>query len=83
MTKTYSQEIKSEVCENIRSGKSLSEVSEHYGIPVSTVSGWLKRTVLGKTGEELELGRLKRENEALYSLLGRMCAEHSFLKKRK
>jgi transposase len=83
MNKTYSPEIKSEVCEKLRLGMSLSEVSAHYGIPISTISGWLKRTSIGKTGEELEIGRLKRENEALYSLLGRMSAEHSFLKKKK
>lgn len=83
MNKSYSQELKSEVCEKLRLGMSLSEVSATYGIPVSTISGWLKSTAVGKTGEDLEIGRLRKENEALYSLLGRMCAEHSFLKKKK
>jgi len=82
MSIKYDASVKSEVCEKLINGAKLTEVSNHYGIPVSTISGWLKRSAKGKKGEELEVGRLKRENEALYKLLGRMCYEHELKKKR-
>lgn len=81
--KKYNQELKSEVCDKLISGSSLKEVSESYGIAPSTISGWLKRTAQGQRGEELEIGRLRRENEALSKLLGRMCLEQELLKKKK
>jgi len=82
MSRKYDSNIKSEVCEKLRSGERLSDVSKHYGIPSSTISGWLKRSASGAKGEELEIGKLKRENEALYKLLGRMSYEHELKKKR-
>ena len=82
MSKKYDKSIKSEVCEKLISGEKLSSVSEHYGIPISTISGWLKRTAVGEKGEELSIGRLKRENEALYKLLGRLTYEQELKKKR-
>ena len=46
------------------------------------MSGWLGRSASGKRGDELEIGRLKRENEALLRMIGRMTYEEEFKKKR-
>lgn len=82
MGKRYDASIKQEVCERLRSGEKLSAVSSRYGIAASTISGWLKRGASGTKGEELEVGRLRRENEALYKLLGRVTYEQDLKKKR-
>jgi len=79
----YDAELKSEICEKLRAGESLKEVSVRYGISPSTISGWLKLSAKGQRGEELEVGRLKRENEALYKLLGRLTYEQEVLKKKR
>ena len=83
MSGKYDLELRSEVCEKLRSGESLKEISVRYGIPASTIAGWLKRSAKGQRGEELEVGRLKRENEALYKLLGRLTYEQEVLKKKR
>ena len=82
MSRKYDNSIKLEVCEKLRNGEKLSDVSSHYGIAKSTISGWLKRSAVGEKGEELEIGKLKRENEALYKLLGRLTYEGELKKKR-
>lgn len=81
-SKNYSVELKGEILGKIREGQGLSEVSNEYGIALSTVSGWLNRSAVGKRGEELEIGRLKRENEALLKIIGRMTYEEEFKKKK-
>jgi transposase len=81
-SKNYSQELKSEILDKIRGGQSLSELSKEYGIAPSTMSGWLGRSASGKRGDELEIGRLKRENEALLKIIGRMTYEEEFKKKK-
>lgn len=83
MGRNYSTELKSEIISKVRGGSSISALSKEYGIPDSTISGWLKRSAEGSKAEELELGKLKRDNEALYSLLGRLTYEQEFLKKRR
>ena len=83
MSGKYDAELKSEVCEKLRAGENLKEISGKYGIAPSTISGWLKRSAKGQRGEELEVGRLKRENEALYKLLGRLTYEQEILKKKR
>jgi len=83
MSLKYDAELRSEICEKLRSGEKLGQVSANYGIPTSTISGWLKRSASGQRGEELEIGRLKRENEALYKLLGRLTYEQNILKKKR
>ncbi len=81
-SKNYSQEIKTEILEKIRSGKSQRELGREYGIAATTISGWLSRSAVGQRGDELEIGRLKRENEALLKIIGRMRYEEEFKKKR-
>jgi transposase-like protein len=81
--KTYPIELKNEVLEKLRNGQKLSDLSKEYGIAVSTISGWLGRSAKGKKGDELEIGRLKRENEALLKIIGQLTYESEFKKKKK
>lgn len=73
MGKRHSREIIEEVISKIRGGKKVSEVSKEYGIKEMTVRSWLVRDAHG--GEHLELSRLKRENEALFRIIGQLVFE--------
>jgi hypothetical protein len=83
MAKRYSSEIKSEVLEKIRSGKKVSVVSREYGINEMTIRNWLKRDGSGRHRETLEISRLRRENEALYRLVGQLSFEAEQEKKKR
>ena len=83
MSIKYDSSLRSEICEKLRGGAKLSDLVSKYGIPKSTISGWLKREAVGQRGEELETSRLRRENEALYKLIGRLSFEQEFLKKKR
>ena len=80
--KTYSKELKEEIICKIRKGSGLSDVGNMYGISPSTISGWLGRSAEGRTGDELQIGKLKRENEALLRIIGQLTYESELKKKR-
>jgi len=76
-----SQEIKREVLGKVSSGRKVSDVAKEYGIPTTTVYTWLGREAGGKRSEILEVSKLRRENEALYKLLGRLVYQSEAAKK--
>lgn len=80
--KTYSKELKEEIICKIREGSGLSDVGNTYGISPSTISGWLGRSAEGRTGDELQIGKLKREKEALLRIIGQLTYESELKKKR-
>lgn len=75
--KRYPREFRDEVLCSIRNGMKVSKAAEHYAVSEPTVRTWLERDTQGKSGELLELSRLKRENEALLKLVGRLTLEGS------
>ena len=75
MKKRYGKELKEEVLSKIRFGKKVRVVAESYGINEQTVRNWLRRDTEGGSSEILELSRLRRENEALYRLVGQLTFE--------
>jgi transposase-like protein len=81
MAKRYSSEIKSEVLNKVRNGKKVSVVAREYGINEMTVRTWLERETQGSGKEVLELSRLRRENEALYRIVGQLTFEAEMEKK--
>lgn len=74
-----SQERKSEILRRIEKGERVSQVAEQYGLKEATVRSWIQRS--GEHGNVLELSRLRRENEALMSLVGRLTYEKSVREK--
>lgn len=75
MGKHYSAEIRSEVLEKIRGGRKVSSVAKDYGINEMTVRTWLQRDSESSSKETLELSKLRRENEALYRVVGQLFVE--------
>ena len=55
-------------------------VAEQYGVKKGTVYAWLNNGAEGDNAS-LEMGKLRRENEALKSLLGQIVYEQEVVKK--
>lgn len=70
------KEIRDEVLRKVREGMSVKDAAERYGISTASIYNWLGRKADGKS-EILELSRLKRENEALYQLVGRLTYQQN------
>jgi transposase-like protein len=76
-----SKEIQQEAIAKVRSGRTVKEVSAEYGFDTKNLYNWLRRSADGKDKEALEISRLKRENEALTTLIGRITYEQELAKK--
>ena len=81
MGKRYSTEIKSEVLGKVRGGQKVSEVSRQHGISEMTVRTWLERDTTEGASAVLEMSRLKRGNEALLRIVGKLTYESEMQKK--
>lgn len=69
------KEIKEDAIRRIKEeGKSVKEVAEQVGVDRRTVYGWLSKGVVKETNI-IEINRLKRENQFLVSLVGRLTME--------
>lgn len=81
--KPIEQQIKAEIINKIRDeGMSVIALASHYGISSKTIYNWLRNNVVDSSANLiLENNRLRKENEQLYSLLGRATAELKHPKK--
>lgn len=75
------KEIREEVLAKARTGERVSELAERYGISTKTIYGWLTKD----SGEEvisvLKYNKLKRENEELKRIIGKLTLDMSWGKK--
>ena len=85
---TYSKEFKAKVAlEALKEEKTLQELSNKYGVSAILISKWKKQAKdsmadtfqRGKTDEEKEQ---QETIEKLYRELGKLQAEHNWLKKK-
>lgn len=74
------KEIKEEILAKVKNGEKVSALAIQYAVADNTIYGWLGKRVSGEPGT-LELSRLKRENQDLYWLLGKVTADLERLKK--
>lgn len=70
------KEIRDELLKKVREGMSVKDAADRYGVSTASIYNWLGRKADGKS-EILELSRLKRENEALYQLVGRLTYQQN------
>ena len=75
--KRYEREQKAEVLRKVREGRKVSSVAEEHGMSEQTVRTWVKRETEGRGSEILEVSRLRRENESLLKLVGRLTLERT------
>ena len=81
MGRKYSKEIREQVLGKIREGKKVKQVANEHGINELTIRTWLERETEGQGKEILELSRLRRENEALFRVIGQLTYEAEMQKK--
>lgn len=65
---------RNEIITKIRhEGMTVPEASRQYGVTTKSIYRWLRDNVGDST--TLEVNRLKRENEQLYTIIGKITAE--------
>lgn len=79
--KRISLEIKSEVMEKVKSGMTVVEAARLYALSTKTIYYWLRAEASGNLSQ-LEMARLKKENEYLVALVGRLTVDSTKLKKK-
>ena len=75
------KEIREEVLTKARAGEKVAQLAEQYAISTKTIYGWLTTD----SGEEiisvLKYNKLKRENEELKRIIGKLTLDMSWGKK--
>jgi transposase-like protein len=75
------KEIKEEILAKVKEGKTVTETAAQYGVSTKTIYTWLSNKATGEPGT-LEPSRLRRENQELYTLIGRITAQLERSKKK-
>ena len=75
MRAKYNQELKKEVLEKVKSGKTAQAVADEYGIKAKAVYDIIRRNSEGKESTEIELSKVKRERDVLYEIIGKLVYE--------
>jgi len=90
MRKRYTPQFKAKVVQEIlREEKSISQLAAQYGVHVTQLLKW-KRRVLEKLPDlfvsaeqvDAELARLQKEQEQLYTEIGKLSTQLNWLKKK-
>jgi hypothetical protein len=74
-------DIKKQIIERIRQGEPVPKLSEEHGVSKNTIYTWLSKDATAPTSS-LEMGKLKRENQGLLEIIGRLTVELSAEKKK-
>lgn len=83
MSEPIAREIKDQIIFRIKhEGVSGAQAAKDAGVNVKTVYGWLARESLDSVSI-LELNRLRRENEGLCKIIGKLTLEMDKVKKGK
>ena len=81
MNKRIPKEIREEILNKVKTGETVREVSERYGISTKTVYAWLRAEVMPDGVSQLKYNRLKKENEELKRIIGMLTLDLSRKKK--
>jgi len=75
------KEIKEQILSRIKNGTPATQVANEHGVSPKTVYGWLSGVTKSQPGF-MQISRLKRENEALYALVGKLTVKLSHWEKK-
>lgn len=78
--KPVPKEIRDDILRRLKDGEPAVKLASEYGISDKTIYHWTVKSTR-KINPILELSRLKRENKALYEMIGILTVEHSKEKK--
>jgi len=81
MSEPIKKEIRGEILHKIKTtGMSVLEASNLYGVSTKAIYNWLKKESAG-VPNVLANNLLRRDNEKLYAIIGKLTAEIERLKK--
>lgn len=76
MYKAIPREIKEQVLSRVKNdGVSVSQAAKDAGISATVVYAWLAKESAKTDCSIVEFNRLKRQNEGLYQIIGKLTAE--------
>lgn len=75
------KEIRDEVISKAQAGEKVVELAERYGISSKTIYGWLTKSSGEDVISVLKYNKLKRENEELKKIIGKLTLDMSWGKK--
>lgn len=76
-------DVKEQILKRLKNeGVPVAQLAEEHGISPKTIYGWLARGAEGGPSL-LEVARLKKQNQALLELLGRLTLELETTKKKR
>ena len=79
---SISKEVKEQILKRIKEeGIPVSQAAQEHGLKSRVIYNWISRGVTAPPSI-LEIGKLKRENQALKELLGQITLEMSLAKKK-
>lgn len=78
--KRIAPEIKAEIIQKVKEGGKVVDIAKQYGIYHKTIYHWMSNKV-NQTNEQLEISKLKRQNEELLRTIGELTVENNQLKK--
>ena len=77
-----SPEVKAQILKRIKEeGVSVTQAAEEHGLSTQTIYGWIAKGVTAPPSV-LELSRLKRENQTLHEIIGRLTVKLSLAGKK-
>lgn len=80
--KYVSADVKKQIIERLKNdGISVAQLADEHGLSGRTIYGWLSKGAAALP-TWLELNKLKRENQALKELLGKITYEMSMAQKK-
>ena len=81
MSKRISKEIKEEILQKIEGGEKVADLANMYGISTKTIYNWLAKSSNPEGISMIKYNKLKRENEELKRIIGRLTLDLSKRKK--
>ncbi|MDR3642870.1 MAG: helix-turn-helix domain-containing protein [Candidatus Doudnabacteria bacterium] len=77
-----SLEVKQQILKRIKEeGVSVTQAAEEHGLSTQTIYGWIAKGVTAPPSV-IELSRLKRENQTLHEIIGRLTVKLSLAEKK-
>ena len=75
MAKQHTQAFKHEVLEQIKNGTKVAEICSTHSLSSKTVYAWLRKQADNTGTSNLEVARLRRENQDLKEIIGLLTLE--------
>ena len=70
MSKHHEESLKQEVLEKIKNGKSVPDLAAEHSLSVNTIYTWLRKQADNTGTSNLEIAKLRRENQELKEIIG-------------